>query len=368
MERNEVTKMKYVDEFRNKDIVKKIAAEIKKIGIPANLMEVCGTHTMTIFRSGLKSLLPKDTNLISGPGCPVCVTSQEDIDKMLVCTDIPNTTVTTFGDMMKVPGTSSNLNNKKADGRDIRVVYSSLDALGIAKENQKRNVIFLAIGFETTSPTVAATIIKAKEEKIKNFYILTLHKLIPPAMVALLEAGESKIDGFICPGHVSTIIGSKAYEKVAKDFGVPCVISGFEPSDVMESILMLLRQTKKKRISVEISYTRAVKREGNKKALEIMNEVFEATDVKWRGIGQIPESGLKLRPEYKEFDVEKKFNIRVSKSTKKSGCICGKILRGVKLPTDCKLFAKGCLPENPQGPCMVSSEGTCAAYYKYGRE
>ena len=360
--------MKYVDEFRNKNIVKKISDEIKKIDAPATIMEVCGTHTMAIFRGGLKSLLPKSVKLISGPGCPVCVTSQEDIDKMAACADLPNTVLTTFGDMIKVPGSNSSLNEKKADGKDIRIVYSPLDALELAKENPKKNIIFIGIGFETTAPTVAATLVKAKEEDIKNFSVISSHKIMPPPMRALLEAGETKIDGFICPGHVSTIIGSIPYEQIVKDFGVSCVIGGFEPVDVMESILALLKMTKDNKPSVEIEYKRVVKKEGNKKALEILYDVFETADADWRGLGTIPGSGLKIKHEYEEFDAEKKFNIKVPKFKRKTECICGEILKGNKIPTDCRLFAKACTPESPVGACMVSSEGTCAAYFKYERQ
>ncbi len=360
--------MKYVDEFKNKNVVKKIADKINSIEIAANIMEVCGTHTTAIFRFGLKSLMPKRVNLISGPGCPVCVTSQEDIDKMIACADLKETTITTFGDMMNVPGSNSNLNEKKADGKDVRIVYSPLDALEMAKKSPQKNIIFMGVGFETTTPTVAATLVKAKAEGIKNFSVISSHKIMPPPMRALLEAKETKIEGFICPGHVSTVIGSIPYEKIAEDFKVPCVISGFEPVDIMQSILILLNQIKIKKSSVEIEYKRAVKREGNKKAQEIIYKVFEVTDATWRGIGNIAESGLKIKPEFEEFDAEKKFRIRVAKSKKNSSCICGEILKGNKLPTDCRLFAKSCIPENPVGACMVSSEGTCAAYYKYGRK
>lgn len=360
--------MKYVDEFRNKEIVKNIAEKIKELNISASLMEVCGTHTMAIFQHGLRTLLPKDVALLSGPGCPVCVTPTEDIDKAIEIANLPDITLTTFGDMMKVPGGKSSLSKEKARGRDIRIVYSPMDALSIAKENKNKKVVFFAVGFETTSPAIASVVKEAFNSKIKNFSILNSHKKIPEAIMALLNMGEVEIGGFLCPGHVSTIIGSTPYEFIPRGYGIPCVIAGFEPIDIMHSIYMLLKQIKEKNPKVEIQYKRAVRPIGNLDALKALYEVFEAGDSTWRGLGKIPGSGLKLKPEYREFDAEKAFDIKVEKSIENPGCICGEVLRGVKLPADCKLFSKSCTPENPQGPCMVSGEGTCAAYYKYGRK
>jgi hydrogenase expression/formation protein HypD len=330
-------------------------------------MEVCGTHTMAIFRSGIKQLLPKNINLISGPGCPVCVTSQSDIDCMLSLVSIKNAVITTFGDMLKVPGTKSSLEKARAAGCDIRVLYSPLDALDIARNNKNKEIIFLAVGFETTSPVIALAVNDARDLKLKNFSVYCCHKLIPPAMAALLNAQEIKIDGFLCPGHVSSIIGIKAYDFIAGEFGIPCVVSGFEPTDILETVLMLLKQAASASASVQIQYKRAVRPEGNIPAQEMLKKVFSPCDADWRGLGIIPHSGLRLNPDYEEYDARLKFRIKASKTPEPKNCLCGQVLRGVKTPAQCKLFAKACNPENPYGPCMVSSEGTCAAWYKYNR-
>jgi hydrogenase expression/formation protein HypD len=361
--------MKYIDEFRDKEIVKKLIAEIAKLaGAKTNLMEVCGTHTMAIFRSGIKQLLPKNINLISGPGCPVCVTAQSDIDRMLALAQIKNLIITTFGDMLKVPGTKSSLEKERAEGGDIRMVYSPQDVLEIARQNKNKEVVFLAVGFETTSPAIASVVSDAKEKKIKNFSIYCCHKLIPPAIKALIQAKEIKLDGFICPGHVSSIIGSQAYEFICRDYHTPCVISGFEPVDILETVLMLLKQIRQKKAQVEIQYKRAVKEQGNILAQQILRQVFSECDALWRGLGVIPGSGLKLNGDYQDFAAEKKFDLKVIAVQETKNCLCGEVLRGVKNPSQCKLFAKVCNPENPYGPCMVSSEGTCSAWYKYNRE
>lgn len=360
--------MKYIDEFRDKEIVKKLISEIEKFAdANVNLMEVCGTHTMAIFRSGIKQLLPKNLNLISGPGCPVCVTSQTDIDRMLALARMKNVIITTFGDMLKVPGTKSSLEKERGNGCDIRTVYSPLDTLDIASSNKNKEVVFLAVGFETTSPAVASVVSDTKVKKIKNFSIYSSHKIIPPAMQALLQAKEIKLDGFICPGHVSTIIGSSSYEFICRDYKIPCVISGFEPVDILETVLMLLKQTQQKKAVVEIQYKRAVQPQGNILAQQILRQVFTESDARWRGLGTIPKSGYKLNRDYENFDAEKKFDLKVTVSQEHKNCLCGEVLRGVKTPLQCKLFAKVCNPENPYGPCMVSSEGTCSAWYKYNR-
>ncbi|MCM8800872.1 MAG: hydrogenase formation protein HypD [Candidatus Omnitrophica bacterium] len=360
--------MKYIDEFRNKRIAEKILNEIKKIKIErVNLMEVCGTHTVAIFKSGIRNLFPKNINLISGPGCPVCVTSQSDIDQMISLVRNKNVIIATFGDMVKVPGTTSSLEKEHAKGSNIRIVYSASDALEIAKLKKDKKIIFLAVGFETTSPSVASVIEDAKKEKIDNFSIYCNHKLIPPAMKAILEAKELNLNGFICPGHVSTIIGSRAYEFIARDYRIPCVISGFEPTDILESILMLLRQISQKKAEVQIQYRRAVKPEGNKLAQRILKRVFEIDDADWRGLGIIKKSGYRLNKKYQEFDAKYKFKIKEKKSEEAKGCLCGQVLRGTRNPNQCKLFGKKCTPENPYGPCMVSSEGTCSAWYKYNQ-
>ncbi|MCK9594553.1 MAG: hydrogenase formation protein HypD [Candidatus Omnitrophica bacterium] len=360
--------MKYIDEFRDKDIVKKLAQRIKRLKPQnINLMEVCGTHTMAIFRSGIKQILPQGVNIISGPGCPVCVTDQGDIDSMLKLAGIKNVISTSFGDMLRVPGTTSSLEKERAKGCDIRSVYSPLDSLEIARENKNKEVVFLAVGFETTSPAIASAVSDARENKLDNFSIYPCHKLIPPALEALLKAKELRLDGFICPGHVSSIIGSASYEFVASQHKIPCVISGFEPVDILESILMLLKQIREERAEVEIQYKRAVRPEGNPLARELLKDVFTTTEARWRGLGTIPESGLNLNSDFKKFNAKEKFDLTVKNPVRPGNCLCGQVLRGVKTPDQCGLFAKACTPENPYGPCMVSSEGTCAAWYKYNR-
>ncbi|MCX5707648.1 MAG: hydrogenase formation protein HypD [Candidatus Omnitrophica bacterium] len=360
--------MKYIDEFREKSIVKNLADQIAGFSDRnINLMEVCGTHTMAIFRSGIKQLLPKNINLISGPGCPVCVTSQSDIDCMLELASTKNLIITTFGDMLKVPGTKSSLEKIRSDGADIRVVYSPLDALEIAKENKNKEVVFWAVGFETTSPVIASVVDDTRKLKLRNFSVYCCHKLIPPAMAALLASREIKIHGFLCPGHVSSIIGTKAYQFIAQEFKIPCVVSGFEPTDILETILMLLKQIAKNTASVEIQYKRAVHPQGNIPAQEMLKRVFLPCDADWRGLGTIPQSGLKLNSDYAGFDARSKFQLKTKKAFEPKNCLCGEVLRGVKTPAQCKLFAKICNPENPFGPCMVSSEGTCSAWYKYNR-
>ncbi len=359
--------MKFVDEFRDRAIAERIVKKIKRFdSLKVNLMEVCGTHTMVIFKQGLKGMLPKNVNLLSGPGCPVCVTSQEDIDKTIELAKDENVIIATFGDMVRVPGTNSSLEKERGNGADVRIIYSPSEALRIARENPARRVVFLAIGFETTSPLIAASLLDVQKEKIDNFYIFSSHKLIPPAMEALMESKEVRIDGFICPGHVSVTIGSNAYKFIAQKYNVPCVIGGFEPLDVLQSIYMLLKQIKEKRTEVEIEYFRAVHPQGNRIAQELIDEVFEVSDVMWRGLGTIPKSGLRLKRKFSDFDAEKEFPTKTRKSKENPDCACGEVLRGVKKPTQCKLYRKICTPEEPYGPCMVSSEGTCAAYYKYG--
>jgi len=362
--------MKYIDEYRDVGLVQKLMGKIHHVlqHYPKELvlMEVCGTHTMAIFRSGLQKLLPKNIRLLSGPGCPVCVTPNHYLDRAIAYARRDDVIITTFGDMMKVPGSSSSLEKEKTKDGDIRVVYSVIDALKIAKENPDKMIIFLGIGFETTAPTLAAAIKMAKEKNIQNFFVFSGHKLIPPAMEALVNAQELHVDGFICPGHVSTIIGSKPYEFIATEYNTPCIVTGFEPLDIVLAIFMLTQEIVEKRPSkVQIQYSRSVKEEGNLKALDLMEEVFEVKDSRWRGLGDIPESGLKIREEFSSFDSEVNIGVEVEETKENKGCICGLILRGIKTPLDCKLFRKECNPENPIGACMVSSEGTCAAYFKY---
>ncbi|MEO0115603.1 MAG: hydrogenase formation protein HypD [candidate division WOR-3 bacterium] len=343
----------------------------RTIDRPTNFMEVCGTHTMAISSSGIRRAIDKRLKLLSGPGCPVCVTPDEDIDLAINLARQPDVIIATFGDMMRVPGSDSSLEREKAKGCDIRIVYSALDSLKIAQRERGKKIIFLGVGFETTAPTIASAIIIAKKEKIQNFLVLSLFKLIPPALKKIVTAPNLKIDGFILPGHVSTIIGKEPYEFLAKEFNKPCVITGFETIDILQAIYLLLNQLRTEP-KVEIQYRRSVKPEGNRKAQELMNQVFQITDSNWRGIGKIEGSGLKLKPEYEGFDALKHFNLThwprtpdKRKSELRSKCRCGEILLGLCQPPACPLFAKSCTPEHPIGPCMVSSEGACAAYFKY---
>jgi hydrogenase expression/formation protein HypD len=294
------------------------------------------------------------------------VTSQRDIDRALKIAGIKDVIMTTFGDMMRVPGSSGSLEEMKSRGADIRIIYSCEDALEIAEENPDKRVVFMGVGFETTSPTIAATIKEAKKRKIKNFFVLANFKLVFPALEAISSLKKIGVDGFICPGHVSVITGSTPYEKIAKQYEKPCVIMGFEDADILKGITRLVDQISNKRSEVEIEYKRAVKKRGNTKAQKVLDEVFESADAEWRGIGKIKKSGLKLRKSYAAFDAEKEFRVKVPKATIPKGCVCGEVLQGLKSPKDCKLFRKKCTPRNPVGPCMVSSEGTCAAYFKYG--
>lgn len=361
--------MKHLSEYRNPTLAKQLLKNIQALSTKkVNLMEVCGTHTMAISKHGLRQLIPQNITLLSGPGCPVCVTANSDLDKAIALAESPKAILTTFGDMMKVPGSYSSLANEKANGRDIRVVYSTLDALKIAEENPHKKVIFFGVGFETTSPTIALSILEAKKKRLDNYSVFCRHKTVPPAMIALLALGEVKIDGFICPGHVSTIIGSHPYEPIARKHGIPCVITGFEPLDVLQSIYMLTKQIEESRSEVEIQYRRSVRPKGNQHATQAMEKVFENTDAEWRGIGVIPSSGQAIRPKYSHFDAEKLFEVETPPTKEPKGCSCGEILRGVKFPYQCRLFGKACTPESPVGPCMVSTEGSCAAYYRYHRE
>ncbi len=328
-------------------------------------MEVCGTHTMAIFRSGIRALLPETITILSGPGCPVCVTSQYEIDTFIEVAGMKDVIVATFGDLMRVPGTHSSLQKERAEGKDIRIVYSAFDALDIAESNPQKEVVFLGIGFETTAPTIAASIVGGEKRKLDNFSVLCAHKLVPPALAALMAADGVKIDGFICPGHVSVIIGSMAYLPVVEKYNVPCVVSGFEPADILQSIYVLVKQIKAGDAKLQNEYRRAVAFDGNERARQIMYQVFEPTDARWRGIGMIPQSGLNIRREFDSFNAEKRFDLAVPDSKEPKGCACGEILMGMKTPPECPLYKKVCTPTHPVGPCMVSTEGTCAAYYKY---
>lgn len=366
--------MKWLDEFRKRELAEKLLPKIEELARePVNIMDVCGTHTVAIFRHGIKDMLPANITLLSGPGCPVCVTPPSEIDKAIVLSRQPGVLLVTFGDMMRVPGNFSRLENERARGAQIKVVYSVQEALNLAMKYPLLKVVFLAIGFETTSPTVASVIMEAYRQNILNLFFLNAHKLIPPAMGALLDSKEINIHGFLCPGHVSTIIGSRPYEFIPQDYGIPCVISGFEPLDILQSIYLLLKQRTEGEAKVEIQYQRCVKPEGNIVAQQVLQEVFEIDGSFWRGLGYIPRSGLKLREKYAHLDVERAFDLdsllpkEIPQDVREetAGCLCGEILRGTESPPQCPLFATTCTPYHPVGACMVSSEGTCATYYKY---
>jgi hydrogenase expression/formation protein HypD len=350
-------------------MIAKIVNEIKElrsaISSPVRFMEVCGTHTVAIFRHGIRDLLPEGIQLLSGPGCPVCVTSIRDVDTVIAISRDRDTIITTFGDMMRVPGDSKSLFYAKSEGSDIRIVYSPLDALRIAKENGDKKVVFFATGFETTSPLVAATISEAENAGIDNFFIYSVHKTVPPALKALLDSGEVLVDGFILPGHVSTIIGKAPYKFIAEDFKKPAVITGFDALDILSGIKMLLEQITGGKALIENQYTKVVKDEGNLKAVSIMNEYFGPSDAEWRGLGIIPGSGLDLREKFRHRDIRSVLNPDVPEGREPRACSCGDVLKGIKIPTDCALFGKACTPEKPVGACMVSSEGSCSAYYRY---
>ena len=361
--------MKYVEEYRDPETAKRLLERIREISRkPARLMEFCGGHTVAIFKHGLRQLLPDNIEMLSGPGCPVCVTSAADLDKAIALAKLPEVIVTSFGDMVRVPGSYSSLQTAKAEGADIKIVYSAQDALAIARDNPDKKVVFIGIGFETTAPTIAASIMQAEAQDVNNYSILSLHKVCPPVMKALLDLGEVNINGIICPGHVSAIIGSLPYRFIPRDYGIACAVAGFEPVDILLAVERIVEQIENDKPDIEIAYRRGVKPEGNVAAVKLMESVFEIGDADWRGIGTIPASGLQLRPRYEKYDAEKIFTIEPGPAREPQGCICGSILRGVSTPRDCALFQQVCTPENPVGPCMVSSEGSCATYYQYARE
>ena len=359
--------MKFVEEYRDPELGKKLLERIhRRSRKPVRLMEFCGGHTVAIFKHGLRQLLPANIEMLSGPGCPVCVTASADLDKAIALGKLPGVIITSFGDMIRVPGSRASLQRAKADGADVRVVYSAQDALAIARDNPDKAVVFIGIGFETTAPTIAASILQAQQEKLKNYFVLSLHKVCPPIMKAILDLGEVRLDGIICPGHVSAIIGSRPYRFLADDYGIACAVSGFEPVDILLAIDRLVEQIENDAPGVEIAYRRGVKPEGNPAALKLMGTVFEIGDANWRGIGVVPNSGLRIKTQYERFDANKRFDIKVSPAKEPKGCICGAVLRGVSTPLECRLFRVVCTPERPVGPCMGSSEGSCATYYQYG--
>lgn len=362
--------MKYVDEFRDARLITKTLAEIRSLAKSKShyrIMEICGGHTHAIFRFGLKELLPSNVELIHGPGCPVCVLPMGRMDDGLDLANDPSVIFTAFGDMMRVPGSKGSPLESKARGADVRIVYSPLDALKIAQENPERKVVFFAIGFETTAPSTALTLMRAKALAIDNFFVFCNHITIAPAIRAILDAPEMKLDAFIGPGHVSTVIGCRPYEFIARDYHCPIAVAGFEPVDILEAMVMVLRQLRSDVAKVESQYRRAVPWEGNPAALRVMAEVFEERPhFEWRGLGSIPKSALGIRSEYAAWDAEQTMPIPGVRVADPDAAQCGEVLRGVLKPHQCKLFGKECTPERPIGALMVSSEGACAAHYKYG--
>jgi len=357
--------IKYIDEYRDKNLVLKLVEEINRLSTrPLRFMEVCGGHTMAIQKFGIPSLLPENIQLLSGPGCPVCVTDRKYLDTAIAFSRLDDVIITTYGDLIRVPGSTSSLDAEKGHGNDIRIVYSVLDALEIARENPDKKVIFLGIGFETTTPSSAVGVLNAEEQGLTNFFLHSSHKVMPPAMTALIDEGV-KIDGYIAPGHVSTITGTSIYNDIADKYRLGCVISGFEPVDLVQAIYMLVNQLENNSPAVEIQYKRAVFPEGNIKAQTLVSKVFEASDDWWRGLGILKDSGLRLRKEYEHMDAEKAVPVIVEATREEKGCICGEILKGLKSPGDCKLFGKACTPNDPVGACMVSNEGACHAWYRY---
>lgn len=356
-----------LSQFKDAKLAQGLLATIEELmpASGASLMEVCGTHTVSIARAGIRSLVPKNLKLLTGPGCPVCVTANKEIDTAIALSRIPNLTITTFGDMLRVPGSTSSLMREKAAGRSVEVCYSPLDALALARKNPEEQVVFVGVGFETTTPLVAMAIKRAKAENLKNFTVFAVHKNMPGALEALVADPALKVDALILPGHVGTITGTKPFEFLAKKYGIPGVITGFEPVDILQGIAMLVKQLKAGSAKIEIAYSRAVMPEGNTVALEAIDEVFETCPANWRGLGEIEGSGFKIRKEFEAFDALKRFNPSVEPTKHHVGCCCGAVLQAAMTPDECPLFRKVCTPENPVGPCMVSSEGACAAYWRY---
>ncbi|WP_303670337.1 hydrogenase formation protein HypD [Selenomonas ruminantium] len=350
-----------------KELVQKIGELAATTGRKLRFMEVCGTHTVAIFRAGLRQILPDSVELVSGPGCPVCVTPDDYMDKAIAYAQRDDVIIATFGDMLKVPGSKSSLNEAKTNGADIRIVYSPMDSIQIAKDNPDKKVIFLAVGFETTAPTAAATVLAAEQQGISNLYMLSAQKLVPPVMEALLNDEEVHVDGFILPGHVSVVTGTGVYEPVISKYHVPGVVTGFEPLQILRGLYRLVQQVVNGEAKVENEYTDVVKPEGNPVSMAITSRVYAPCDTGWRGMGIVPLSGLKMKAEYARFDIEQVLPVEVETVTKKTACRCGEVLRGIVTPKECPLFGKACVPTHAIGPCMVSVEGVCAAWYKYGQ-
>lgn len=354
-------------QFKNPQLARDLvhAIEVLTPAGGATLMEVCGTHTVSIARAGIRGIMPEGTKLASGPGCPVCVTCNRDIDTVIALARIPGVTITTFGDMTRVPGSTSSLLAEQAAGRSVEIVYSPLDAITYAQAHPDEQVVFVGVGFETTTPLVARAVKRAAQLGLTNFSVFAVHKNMPGALEAIVADPKLKVDALILPGHVSTIIGMEPYRFLAQKYGVPGVITGFEPVDVLQGIAMIMRQLHEGRAEIEIAYARGVMPEGNPHAVAAIDEVFETCTATWRGLGDIPGSGYRLRDEFAEFDAVRRFEPQVEPTIEPKGCRCGDVLRGILAPDECPLFRKACKPENPVGPCMVSSEGSCAAYYRY---
>ncbi|MEO7238062.1 MAG: hydrogenase formation protein HypD [Gemmatimonadales bacterium] len=362
--------LRYVDEYRTPEAIKGLGEEIERLarGRSYKFMEVCGGHTHSIYKHGLQDLLPPNVELVHGPGCPVCVIPMGRLDDAIAIARTPGLIFTTFGDMMRVPGSSGSLLDAKADGADVRFVYSPLDALKVAREAPDRAVVFFAVGFETTAPSTAATLLRAQDEGLRNFSIFCNHVTIIPAIKAILDSPDMRLDGFVGPGHVSTIIGLAPFDFIPGQYAKPVVVSGFEPADIMQSIAMILRQIQRGEPRVENQYARVVRAEGNRKALEILSQTMELRPYfEWRGLGFISQSALKLRPEFSAWDAECLYEVPGVRVTDPNACQCGEVLKGVLKPWQCRVFGSACTPETPIGSCMVSPEGACAAYYNYGR-
>jgi len=362
--------MRFVDEYRDPVAARALVARITDLAGDGHFkfMEVCGGHTHTIYRHGIEHVLPESVELVHGPGCPVCVIPMGRVDDAIAVASQPGVIFTSFGDMMRVPGSNGNLLGAKADGADVRFVYSPLDALRIAVENPDRQVVFFAVGFETTAPSTALTVLGARRQGVTNFSVFSNHVTIVPPIRAILESPDLRLDGFLGPGHVSTVVGQRPYRFVPSEYKKPLVTAGFEPLDILQSIAMLLAQIAEGRCEVENQYTRVVREDGNPKALAVLSEVFELRPhFEWRGLGFISESALKLRPELGEFDAELRFTVPGVRVADPKACQCGEVLKGVIKPWECKVFGTACTPETPIGTCMVSSEGACAAYYNFGR-
>ncbi len=356
--------MRFIDEYRAPELLRGQLEKIRAFGSRASFMEVCGTHTMAISRAGLRPLLSGSVELVSGPGCPVCVTSEADIGRAVALAGLEDVTLATFGDMMRVPGPQGTLSEASSRGAAVKVVYSPLEALRMASEETDRKVVFLGVGFETTAPAVAASLMRAKRDGVYNYFVLSLHKLVPPALRALLNMEDFAIDGFLLPGHVSAVLGARAYSFLADEYGLPGVVAGFEAADILRAVCLLLEMRERGEPAIANEYARAVREDGNPKAREIMEEVFEPADAEWRGLGVIPASGLALREEYRSHDAGS-WGVEAPEAAGDKGCRCGDVLCGRIKPMDCPLFARACTPESPVGPCMVSTEGTCASYYLY---